>query len=75
MMMGILTGCGGGAIRDVLAGDVPGVFCVRKFYASAAMVGGAFLYCPQCSVWRNRPWFPIATAVYCFFVMRLLAVL
>ncbi len=40
VMMGVLTGCGGGAIRDVLAGDVPMVLRA-EIYASAAMAGGA----------------------------------
>ena len=40
VMMGVLTGCGGGAIRDVLAGDVPAVLR-KEVYASAAIAGGA----------------------------------
>ncbi|WP_299734302.1 trimeric intracellular cation channel family protein [uncultured Endozoicomonas sp.] len=39
IMMGVLTGCGGGAIRDMLAGEVPMVL-KKEIYASAAMVGG-----------------------------------
>jgi len=42
IMMGVLTGCGGGAIRDMLAGEVPMVLR-KEIYASAAMVGGAVL--------------------------------
>jgi uncharacterized membrane protein YeiH len=40
VMMGVLTGCGGGAIRDLLAGDVPMVL-KKEIYAFAAMAGGA----------------------------------
>ena len=40
VMMGVLTGCGGGAIRDVLASDIPLVLRA-EIYASAAMAGGA----------------------------------
>lgn len=40
VMMGVLTGCGGGAIRDVLADEVPNVLR-KEVYASAAMSGGA----------------------------------
>lgn len=40
VMMGVLTGCGGGAIRDMLAGEVPMVLR-KEIYASAAMAGGA----------------------------------
>ncbi|MFK0569510.1 trimeric intracellular cation channel family protein [Endozoicomonas sp.] len=39
IMMGVLTGCGGGAIRDILAGEVPMVLR-KEIYASAAMLGG-----------------------------------
>lgn len=39
IMMGILTGSGGGVIRDVLAGEVP-VILRREIYASAAFAGG-----------------------------------
>ena len=40
VLMGVLTGCGGGAIRDVLAAEVPMVL-KKEIYASAAMMGGA----------------------------------
>lgn len=42
IMMGVLTGCGGGAIRDLLAGEIPMVLR-KEIYASAAMVGAAVL--------------------------------
>lgn len=37
--MGVITGCGGGAIRDVLAGQVPFIF-QREIYAFACVIGG-----------------------------------
>ncbi|WP_422409481.1 MULTISPECIES: trimeric intracellular cation channel family protein [unclassified Endozoicomonas] len=40
VMMGVLTGCGGGAIRDLLSGEVPLVL-KKEVYAFAAMAGGA----------------------------------
>ena len=40
IMMGVLTGCGGGIIRDVLAGDVP-MILRKEIYAFAAITGGA----------------------------------
>ena len=40
--LGVLTGVGGGALRDVLAGETPFIF-VRHIYASASIVG-AILY-------------------------------
>ena len=41
VMMGVLTGCGGGAIRDVLANEMPNVLR-KEVYASAAIAGGIF---------------------------------
>lgn len=40
VIMGTLTGCGGGVIRDVLARRVPFVFRT-EIYASACLAGGA----------------------------------
>lgn len=45
IFMGVLTGVGGGVLRDVLAGDVPYIF-VKHFYALAAAVGA--LVCCIC---------------------------
>ena len=38
VFVGVVTGVGGGVLRDVFAGDMPGIF-VRQFYASAAILG------------------------------------
>ncbi|MDG6881694.1 Predicted membrane protein [Phocoenobacter uteri] len=43
VLMGTLTGCGGGAIRDVLAGQIPFIF-QKEIYASACIIGGS-VYC------------------------------
>ncbi len=40
VIMGVITGCGGGIIRDVLAREVPMVLR-SEVYATACMVGGA----------------------------------
>lgn len=40
--MGVLTGCGGGAIRDVLAREVPFIF-QKEVYATPCFVGGAVM--------------------------------
>lgn len=42
VMMGLLTGCGGGIIRDVLANDVPLVLTRNKLYATASLAGAVF---------------------------------
>ncbi len=39
---GILTGAGGGVIRDILANDVPYIL-TRHIYASASLVGGLIM--------------------------------
>ncbi|USD60929.1 TRIC cation channel family protein [Vibrio sp. SCSIO 43140] len=41
VIMGVLTGCGGGIIRDVLAREVPMVLR-REVYATACIIGGTF---------------------------------
>ena len=71
VMMGILTGCGGGAIRDVLAGEVPGVLR-QEIYASAAMVGGAS-YIALSVMFGDAALVPVTSAVIVF-VMRLFSV-
>lgn len=38
IFVGVITGVGGGVIRDVLAGDTPYIF-LKHFYASAAIIG------------------------------------
>ena len=38
VFVGVITGVGGGVLRDVFAGEMPGIF-VRQFYASAAIIG------------------------------------
>jgi uncharacterized membrane protein YeiH len=41
VIMGVLTGCGGGIIRDILAREVPMVLR-SEVYATACIVGGIF---------------------------------
>ena len=38
MFVGVVTGVGGGVLRDIMAGDTPYIF-VRHVYASASLVG------------------------------------
>ncbi len=38
-IIGVISGVGGGIIRDVLANDVPDVFRSGQFYATAAFIG------------------------------------
>lgn len=39
VIMGMLTGCGGGMIRDVLANEVPNVLVRKRLYAVASIAG------------------------------------
>lgn len=39
VIVGVLTGVGGGAIRDLLAGEVPRVLAHRELYAIPALLG------------------------------------
>lgn len=39
LFVGVITGVGGGVLRDLFAGDIPFIF-VKFFYASATVVGG-----------------------------------
>ena len=41
VMMGFLTGCGGGMLRDVLANDIPLVLVPKKLYATPSLIGAA----------------------------------
>ncbi len=40
LFVGVVTGVGGGVLRDVLAGDTPYIF-VKHFYATASLIGAA----------------------------------
>lgn len=41
VIVGVLTGVGGGVIRDLLAGDVPRLFAQREWYAVPALLGAS----------------------------------
>ena len=43
MMLGTVTGCFGGVLRDVLLNNVPLIF-QKEIYALASMTGGAFFF-------------------------------
>lgn len=40
IFLGVVTGCGGGVLRDVTAGNPPYIF-VKHFYATASIIGAA----------------------------------
>lgn len=41
IFLGVITGVGGGVMRDMMAGDKPYIF-VKDFYASASIIGALF---------------------------------
>ena len=64
VMLGVLTGIGGGIVRDVLVMQVPGVL-QRELYAVAALLGAAIVVCGDA---LSLPATPVAVggAVACF---------
>ena len=64
VMLGVLTGIGGGMVRDVLVMQVPGVL-QRELYAVAALLGAAIVVCGDA---LSLPATPVAVggAVACF---------
>lgn len=65
VFVGVLTGVGGGVLRDVLAGDMPYIF-VKHFYASASIIGAVF-----CSLLWGRLSQDICIIICAFVVMLL----
>lgn len=43
ILLGVLTACGGGVVRDVMLGNVPVILQRSELYATAAFAGGASL--------------------------------
>lgn len=43
VLLGVLTACGGGAVRDMMLGRVPNILQRSELYATAAFVGGLTL--------------------------------
>jgi uncharacterized membrane protein YeiH len=64
-LMGIVTGVGGGIVRDILANEVPEVFRNGYFYATAALAGAAS-YAGLLALGAPRPvvfWVPIVVVL------------
>lgn len=71
VLLGVLTGVGGGVARDVLVTQVPNVL-QRELYAVAALVGAAIVVTGRALSWPTVP-MGVAGAVACI-VLRLLAI-
>jgi len=69
IFVGVLTGVGGGVLRDIMAGNMPYIF-VKHVYASASIIGA--IVCVLIEMWFGElPAMLIGAAVV--FVIRILA--
>lgn len=69
IFVGVVTGIGGGVMRDVLAGNTPYIF-VKHFYATASLIG-AFV-CVGCWQFFGETWAMVSGATV-ILLLRLLA--
>ena len=71
VIVGVLTGVGGGVVRDLLAGDVPQLFAQREWYATPALLGASAF----AAAWSADVQHPVVTwgCVVTIVVLRLLA--
>lgn len=69
IFVGMITGTGGGIIRDILAGNTPYIF-VKHFYACASLIGAIVCI----ALWRLAfPALAIALGALVIFLLRILA--
>lgn len=69
IFVGVITGVGGGVIRDIMAGDTPYIF-VKHFYACASIIGA--MVC--CIMWHfTGEMIAMITGAAVIIVLRLLA--
>ena len=69
VFVGVLSGVGGGVLRDVLAGNRPYIF-IKHFYATAALIG-AIICVVLWNILGSLPSMLISAAV--IFILRVLA--
>ena len=69
MFMGVITGVGGGVLRDLFAGNVPYIFR-KHIYATASIVGAVLYLCLQKTGYLQLAQMVSVLAVVC---LRLLA--
>ncbi|MCI6273186.1 MAG: TRIC cation channel family protein [Coriobacteriaceae bacterium] len=63
ILMGTLTGIGGGMLRDVFLGDVPRIFRPSNYYALCAVAGSTVYYALVMFAWLGKPWAAVACLV------------
>lgn len=66
VFVGLLTGTGGGVLRDILAGDMP--YILRKHIYASASIAGGILYLLLQQVWQGAG--AILTSVVVVIVIR-----
>lgn len=71
VMSGMITGCAGGVLRDVLCNDIPLLFR-KEIYASASIVTGAVYILAQ--HWGSTAEWAVITACTCGLILRLLSI-
>lgn len=70
IFVGVITGIGGGMLRDILAGKVPFVL-YKDIYASAAIVGAVIYY--YMYTFKLNPILAVTSAILITILIRLLA--
>jgi uncharacterized membrane protein YeiH len=72
ILTGVVSGCGGGVLRDVLSGEEPVLFKPGHFYAAASLAGaGLFLACSRAGLPAGAA---AAASTALVFVLRMLSV-
>lgn len=56
VLMGSVTGVGGGMMRDIFLGDTPRIFQKSNLYAICAVAGAVTYYLAIFHIYLNRPW-------------------
>ena len=70
VILGVLTGVGGGLLRDILTETSPYIF-KKHVYAVAAILGSLLYYLIK--IWSNNSIFPSIAAIIFIFGIRILA--
>ena len=68
LFVGVITGVGGGIIRDVLAGEIPMIF-TKHVYALACLAGAAVC----AALWHVSPSWAMAAGAVTVIILRVLA--
>lgn len=55
ILMGVITGVGGGMLRDVFLGEVPRIFKKGNLYASCAIAGAVAYYLLVTAIYMRKP--------------------